>query len=145
MTEELITDYDIRGKSGTELTVETAWNIGKATADWLSTGGSIVVLAHPAQQDVKHAVTEGARLQGRNVVDGGFGDSEAVVSYITTGGLSGGIVISCDDGSDVISIEVYQEDGLRVEKASGLVELYELVQAGNFVPAAVKGELTAIA
>lgn len=145
MTEDLITDTDIRGKNGTELTVETAWNIGKAAADWLSTAGSIVVLAYPTLQDIKHAVTEGVRLQGRNVIDGGTGDGEVAVSFIKTSGLSGAIVIAYDQAADVVSLEIYQEEGLRIEKESGLNELYELVQAGNFVPAAVKGELTAIA
>lgn len=140
-----MTDRTISGKANTELTVEVAWNIGKAVADWLATAGSVVVLAHPALADIKHAACEGVRLQGRNVVDGGAGASEAAVSYIKTGGLSGAIVINYDQATEVISIEVYQEDGLRIEKESGLAELYELVQAGNFVPAAVKGELTAIA
>lgn len=145
MTEDTIIDQAIRGKINTGLTVESAWNIGKAVADWLSTAGSVVVLAHPMQQDMKHAVVEGLRLQGRNVVDGGVGDGEAAIAYIRTDGLSGAVTISYDSVTESIVIEIYQEDGLRVEKDSGLIEVYELAQAGNFVPAAIKGELTAIA
>lgn len=145
MSEELITDYDIRGKINTDITVEVAWNIGKAVADWLSTAGSVVVLAHPGVGEMRHAVTEGLRLQGRAVVDGGVGDKDAVVAYIKTSGLSGGVIINYDQATEIISIELYQEAGLRVEKESGLTDLYETASAGNFVPAAIKGELTAIA
>jgi phosphomannomutase len=145
MTQELITDYDIRGTNATGLTIECAWNIGKATAEWLPTAGSVVVAYVPTQATLANAVIEGIRLQGRNVVDAGGGDKNAAISYIQTAGLSGAVVVSADQVSNVVTIELYQEDGKRIEASSGLKEVYELVQAGNFVPAAVKGEVTAIA
>ena len=70
MSEELIGAYDIRGTKETGLTVECAWNVGKALADWLSTTGSVVVVYVPTQHDIAEAVIEGLRLQGRNVVTG---------------------------------------------------------------------------
>lgn len=145
MSEELITQWDIRGTAATGLTVECAWNIGKALADWLSTLGNIVVVYHPTQQQVAQAVVEGIRLQGRNVVDGGNGDKESVKTYITTAGLSGGVVIGFDDLEKVTVIELYGEDAKRIELENGLRDIRELVQAGNFVPAATKGELTKLA
>lgn len=145
MTEDLITDYDIRGTNETGLTIECAWNIGKAIADWLPTAGSVVVAYVPTQATLANAVIEGVRLQGRNVVDAGGGDKTAAISYIQTSGLSGAVVISADQISNIITIELYQEEGKRIEVASGLSDIYELVKAGNFVPAAIKGELTAIA
>lgn len=142
MSEELITQYDIRGTEATGLTVECAWNIGKALADWLPTVGNVVIVYRPDQKHMADAVIEGLRLQGRNVVDGGHGDKESVKSYIKTAGLSGGVVIDFDDLEKVMVIELYREDAKLVTVDDGLYEIRELVIAGNFVPAASRGELT---
>jgi len=142
MSEELISKYDIRGTEETGLTVECAWNIGKALADWLPTTGSVAVMYLPAQETLAKAVVEGLRLQGRHVVDGGNGDKEAAKSYITTSGLSGAVVIGFDELEKVITIELYQDEARLIDAENGLKEIHELVKAGNFVPAATKGELT---
>jgi len=142
MSEELITQYDIRGTETTGLTVECAWNVGKALADWLPTMGNVVIVYRPDQKHMAEAVIEGLRLQGRNVVDGGHGDKETVKSYIKTAGLSGGVVVDFDDLEKVMVIELYREDAKLVTAEDGLYEIRELVVAGNFVPAASKGELT---
>lgn len=137
--------YDIRGTEATGLTIEYAWNIGKALADWLPTAGSVVVTAVPSQKKLAAAVVEGLRLQGRNVVDGGMSGREGAISYIKTMGLSGGVSVGFDELEHVSVIELYRQDGRLIDSQTGLRELDELVQAGNFVPAVVKGELTAAA
>lgn len=142
MSEELISGYDIRGTEETGLTVECAWNVGKALADWLPTTGSIAVMYIPTQKPIARAVIEGLRLQGRNVVDGGNGDKEAAKSYVSSLGLSGAAVVSFDELEHVTTIELYQEEARLIDSEGGLKEIRELVQAGNFVPAATKGELT---
>lgn len=144
MTEEMMTD-DIRGTDNTGLTVEYAWNIGKAVADWLPTGGSVIVLSVPVGQKTVHAIIEGIRLQGRTVVDGGVGDQDAATAHIKTSGLSGAVVVGVEGSTGVTTIRIYKEDGSLVGAEAGLKEIIELVEAGNFVPAAIKGELTAIA
>ena len=141
MSEELISAYDIRGTEATGLTVECAWNVGKALADWLPTAGSVGVVYTPTQKNIADAVVEGLRLQGRDVVDGGVGDNEAAKTYVTNGGLSGGAVIGFDDDAKVITIELYREDAKLIDSENGLEEIRQLVEAGNFVPAATKGEL----
>ncbi len=145
MSEELISGYDIRGTDDTGLTVECAWNVGKALADWLSTTGSVVVVYVPTQTQIANAVIEGLRLQGRNVIDGGNGDKEAAKTYVSTAGLSGAAVIGFDDLEKVITIELYQEEAKLIESENGLKSIRELIAAGNFVPAAAKGELTQMA
>lgn len=145
MNEEMITDLDIRGTNETGLTMEYAWNVGKAAADWLPTAGSVIVLYVPAAQSTAHAVIEGLRLQGRNVVDGGVGDKDAAVTHIKTSGLSGAVVIGVEESTGLTSIQIYKEDGSLVDRQSGLEAVAELIEAGNFVPAAIKGEVTAIA
>ena len=145
MSEELISKYDIRGTEETGLTVECAWNVGKALADWLPTAGNVAVMYLPTQEAIAKAVIEGLRLQGRDVVDGGHGDREAAKSYVTSAGLSGAAVIGFDELEKLITIELYQEDGKLITIETGLKEIREVVQAGNFVPAAAKGELTHLA
>jgi phosphomannomutase/phosphoglucomutase len=145
MNDEQLSGLDIRGTEATGLTVDRAWNVGKALADWLPTAGSVVVTMIPSQKQLAAAVTEGLRLQGRNVVDGGTSGREGAVSYIKTMGLSGGVSVGYDELEQVSVIELYKEDGRLIDSQTGLAEIDELVRAGNFVPAAVKGELTAIA
>ena len=140
MSEELITACDIRGTEASGLTVECAWNVGKALADWMPTAGDVTVVYVPSQKHIADAVVEGLRLQGRNVIDGGLGDKEAAKTRVTTGGLSGAAVVGYDDESKMTVIELYREDATLIEN-EGLKEIRQLVEAGNFVPAAVKGEL----
>jgi phosphomannomutase len=145
MDDGLTSGFDIRGSEATGLTVDYAWNVGKAMADWLPTAGSVVVTTVPSQKQLASAAIEGLRLQGRNVVDGGNSGREGALSYIKTMGLSGGVSVGYDELEQVSVIELYREDGRLVDSQTGLSEIDELVRAGNFVPAAVKGELTAAA
>lgn len=145
MSNEPISGLDIRGTEATGLTVEYAWNIGKALADWLPTAGSVVVTALPSQTKLAGAIIEGLRLQGRNVVDGGASGRDGAISYIKTMGLSGGVSVGFDELERVSVIELYREDGRLIDSQTGLAELDELARTGNFVPAVVKGELTAAA
>lgn len=145
MTENMITENDIRGTNETGLTIEAAWNVGKAVADWLATAGSVIVLYVPAGQPTAHAIIEGIRLQGRNAIDGGMGDKDAAAMHVKTSGLSGAIVVGVEESTGVTIIQVVKEDGNVVTNETGLKEVGEMVDSGNFVPAAVKGELTAVA
>lgn len=145
MSEELLSAYDIRGTEANGLTVECSWNIGKALADWLPTSGSVVVMALPSKQQMAQAIIEGLRLQGRNVIDGGSGDREAAKSYIKNTGLSGAVVIGFDELEQVTTIELYQHEATLIDSQTGLKDIRDSVEAGNFVPAVIKGELTHLA
>lgn len=141
MSEDLISAFDIRGKEDDGLTVEVAWNVGKALADWLPADGAIAVVYIPTKQHLAEAVIEGLRLQGRDVVDGGFGNNEAIKAHITTHKLAGGVVVGFDELEKLVTLELYQHEGKLVDNENGLKEIRELVNSGNFVPAVVKGEL----
>jgi phosphomannomutase len=145
MSDELISAFDIRGTEETGLTIECAWNVGKALADFLPTTGGVCVMAGDAQADLKRGVIEGLRLQGRAVVDAGLGGKDMVLSLVKTARLSGAVIIGYDELEKMQTIELYQEDTRLIDSQTGLQAIRELVIAGNFVPAAVKGELTAIA
>lgn len=142
MSEELISAYDIRGTEATGLTVECVWNVGKAAADWLPTSGMVLVAGHATQQKLIDAVIEGLRLQGRSVIAAGELTKEQVVERVTTDHLSGAVLVGFDELEQVTTVELYQHEGHLVTNETGLMSLRDLVQAGNFVPAATKGELT---
>jgi len=142
MSDELIGAFDIRGTRESGLTVECAWNVGKAMAEFLPTLGDVAVMTDPLQKEIANAVVEGLRLQGRTVVDGGNGDKDAARSYIKTAQLAGAVVVGYDELEAMTTIELYREDGLLIDSQSGLHTIRDLVEAGNFVPAAEKGELT---
>ena len=144
MSEELISAYDIRGTEDTGLTIDCAWNAGKALADWLSADGDIVVAYTSEYKKLAEAVIEGLRLQGRNVIDAGTSEKDFVTSYIVTGGLAGAVLIGFDEMEKVITIEFYQEGGKLIDRESGLKEICDSVRAGNFVPSASKGSLRSL-
>lgn len=145
MNEELVGGFDIRGTAEEGLTVEHAWNVGKAIADWLPTAGQVAVVTAASQEELARAVIEGLRLQGRDVLDGATGDKDVAMALIPKLGLSGAVVVGYDELEKVATIELYQQDGRLVDSQTGLGDIRELVEAGNFVPAAVKGELTNLA
>lgn len=124
--------------------MERAWNIGKALADWLPTYGAVVVLrGYGSNETLMAALVEGLRLQGRPVIDAGKGDKPVLLEIIKADGLSGGVIVSRDDDQDVSVIEMFDDKAELVSAENGLTDIAELVDAANFVPAAVKGELTA--
>lgn len=141
MSEELISAYDIRGTEAAGLTIECAWNVGKALADWLPTSGRVLVVTNQAQTQLAQAVIEGLRLQGRAVIDAGEMTKEAVVEQITAAGLSGAAIVGFDALDEASTIELYENEGRLVTSETGLTSIRELVQAGNFVPAVIKGDL----
>jgi hypothetical protein len=145
MSEELISAYGIRGTESTGLTIECAWNAGKALADWLPASGPVAVAYVPSQESIADAAIEGLRLQGRDVVNLGDRGKDFVLSYIVTNNLSGAIVVEFDELAKQITIEFYDEKAKLVEGKAGLQDICQLVEAGNFVPAALKGELLPVA
>lgn len=145
MSEELISAYDIRGTEATGLTVECAWNVGKAVADWLPTNGVVLVGGDTPEIKLREAVIEGLRLQGRAVLHAPSLTKEQVIEYITAHHLSGAILVGFDELADMKTIEIYEHEGHLVTSETGLRSLHDLVQAGNFVPAATKGDVTSLA
>lgn len=146
MIEETFTAYDIRAKLQAGASLEFAWNVGRALAEWLSTTGSVaVVRGQNADEELVGAVIEGLRLQGRDVSDAGARDKEALIALVQQAGHSGAVLVAHDQLTDEVTIELYREEGRLVDSESGLYEIKELMNAGNFVPAAVKGDVTTLA
>jgi hypothetical protein len=115
-----------------------AWNIGKAVAEWLTMPGYVVVVHVPMRQNEARAIIEGLRLQGRDVADRGHGDVQAAKEYLRNAQGAGAVVVG--QVGDAVTIEICQADGHAVTGAV-LQRLWEQAAAGNFIPAAVKGNL----
>ncbi len=138
----IFSSFDIRGRLSDSLTPEYAWNVGKAFSDFLPEDGHIVVLSdESAEPKIISALIEGIRLQGRDVVDAGHGAIERLIQVTADEKPAGSLYISHDAMQDLEVIQLYQEDGVALSSDNGLIELGELVESGNFVPAATKGEL----
>lgn len=145
MIEETFTAYDIRAKLQSGASLEFAWNVGRALSEWLPTTGRVaVVRGHDADEQLFGAVVEGLRLQGRDVCDAGTKDKEALVEFIKHQGLSGAVLVASDQLTNEVTIELYNEEGRLIDSESGLQEIEALMAAGNFVPAAVKGDVITI-
>ena len=141
MSDEVFTPYDIRGTIKEGVSLEVAWNIGKALADWLPTFGVVAVAnTEGAANQLVQSVIEGVRLQGRDVVPR-QGDKTALVQLIQSAGYSGGIYLGYDEVSTRAIIELYGEAGQAITAENGLNDIAELVRGGNFVPAIDKGHL----
>lgn len=141
----IFSSTDIRGRLGDSLTPEYAWNVGKAFADWLPQDGHITIVAEAgAEPKIIHAIVEGVRLQGRAVLDGGQGDAQHLIKLAADKRPAGSILVSHDEAQNLEVVELYQENGVLVTSDNGLVDISQLVEAGNFVPATIKGELLSV-
>lgn len=132
---------DIRGRASDSLTTDYAWNIGKALAEWLPQDGDVIVCGtDTTNATTMHALTEGVLLQGRDVIDAATTSQADVGSLIREAQAAGGVCIAHDDLQDMEIITLFDAQGAPITADSGLTELRELIEAGNFLPAPVKGE-----
>lgn len=137
--------YDIRGNAHDTLTVEYAWTVGKAFSEWLPDQGDVVVYkAQNANGDIAHGLVEGLILQGRTVVDGGYGDHDTVVTTVQDLRAVGGVFISHDEAQNIEIITLFSSDGVAIDQSKGLMDIQELVDSGNFLPAAEKGHIKSL-
>lgn len=137
--------YDIRGRIGQTLTVEYAWTVGKAFAEWLTDEEDIVIVrGADADESIVHALTEGLLLQGRDVIDAGEGDQQKAVETIGEKQAAGGVLITHDTLQDIGIITLFDAQGIAVTAERGLEALEQMIDAGNFIPASKKGEVKTV-
>jgi phosphomannomutase len=137
--------YDIRGHAADTLTVEYAWTVGKAFSEWLPEQGDVVVFKEQnAHGDIAHGFVEGMLLQGRNIIDGGYGDKAAVIAAINDHKAVGGALVSHDEVQNLEIIALFDGQGSVVDQAAGLLDVQQLADSGNFLPAAEKGHIKSI-
>jgi hypothetical protein len=104
----------------------------------------VVARTASANDALVHAFIEGILLLGGNVIDCGEGDEQAVIGAIKDNQASGGAHINHDDLQNVEVIALYDATGATITSDTGLGEISELVESGNFLPAATKGQITTL-
>jgi len=136
--------YDIRGKVGTELSVDLCKKIGQATTEWLPIAG-IVAVGHdmrPDSRQLADAMIEGLREQGRDVWDIGEVTSDMIYFAIGAYNLAGGAVITAShNAGDYNGVKIYRDKVTPVGLDSGLAEIRDLARKAEFTPASASGSL----
>lgn len=130
--------YDVRGTVGTQLTPEVCERIGKALADWLPEDGPVALGydMRPDSQELARAVSEGLRLQGREVWNIGQVTSDMIYFAIGHLDIAGGAMVTAshNPGKDN-GIKIYRDKVTPVGLESGLAEIRDKAVANNFAPA----------
>lgn len=126
--------YDIRGKLGDELNEEIAYKIGRAYGDIYSPK-TIVVGAdiRLTSEGLKKAVTKGLNDAGVDVIDLGMTGTEEVYFAAFHLDVQGGIEVTASHNPiDYNGMKLVRENARPIGMESGLREIRDLVESGNF-------------
>lgn len=126
--------YDIRGRMPDELSVDIAWRIGRATAEFLGSGaqpktvvvGGDIRLSTP---ELKSALSDGLRAGGVEVIDLGLCGTEEI--YFATSHLSadGGIMVTASHNpKDYNGMKLVREQSKPISGDTGLREIQRLAE-----------------
>ena len=136
--------YDIRGRVGTELTPEVTEVIGKAFAEWLPETGIVAVGRdmRPDSKDLADGIIRGLRAQGRDVWDIGEVTSDMIYFAVGANALAGGAMVTASHNpGDYNGIKLCREMAKPVGEESGLYEVRDSAQVGQFEAANTEGSL----
>lgn len=127
--------YDVRGKVGSELNIESVGLMGQALGKWLPESGIVAVGRdmRPDSAELAGAMIEGLRAQGRDVWD--IGEVTSDMIYFTVGhfGLAGGAMITASHNpGEYNGIKFCREEAKPIGEESGLLEIRDLTLANNF-------------
>lgn len=145
MLNEIFKAYDVRGKVGSELTVEIAEEIGKAFADWVPQEGPIAIgrdmRVDSAQ--LSQALIRGITSQGRDVVDIGLVTSDMIYFAVGKFGYAGGMMVTASHNpGEYNGIKFCREEAKPVGIESGLAEVRDMVEKKNHKPSERVGQST---
>lgn len=135
--------YDVRGKVGSELTVEVTAKIGKAFASWLPEKGPIAVGRdmRPDSQELAQGIIAGLTDQGREVWDIGEVTSDMIYFAVGNFGLAGGVMITASHNpGEYNGIKFCREEAKPVGEETGLFDVRDLAEKNQFEPAIQKGQ-----
>lgn len=139
---EIFKAYDVRGKTDGELTADVCYAIGRATADWLPSEGTVAV-GHDMRPDSKafaKAMIDGLTKQGRPVWDIGEVTSDMIYFAIGKWDLAGGVVITAShNAGNYNGVKIYRDKVTPVGLDSGLAEIRDRAAAGEYTSAREPG------
>jgi phosphomannomutase len=137
--------YDIRGKVGSELSVELVENVGKALADWLPSEGPVAV-GHdmrPDSAELAAALVVGLTTQGRDVWDIGQVTSDMIYFTVGKHNLAGGAMITASHNpGDYNGIKLCREQARPIGIESGLADIRDNIAAQKYKASDHQGHLT---
>lgn len=127
--------YDVRGKVGSELNVESVGLMGQALGQWLPESGIVAVGRdmRPDSAELAGAMIEGLRAQGRDVWDIGEVTSDMIYFAVGHFGLAGGAMITASHNpGEYNGIKFCREEAKPIGEESGLLEIRDLTLANSF-------------
>ena len=139
--------YDIRGHLGTQLNSDIAYRIARAYAEWLKP--TTVVLGGDIREtsaELKHALANGLRDAGVEVLDLGMVGTEEVYFATWHLGVDGGIEVTASHNPiDYNGFKLVRKGSQPISADTGLHAIRELAEQGDFAaPKAERGAYTHI-
>ena len=134
--------YDVRGRVPEELNPELAYNIGRATVQFL--GAHKVVVGRDVREsgpELSEALIQGIQEQGANVCDIGICGTEMVYFGTPHLGADAGIMITASHNPpEYNGMKIVREGARPVSGNTGLKDIEQLARVGEFTPPNQKGE-----
>ena len=139
--------YDIRGQLGTQLNSDIAYRIARAYAEWLKP--TTVVLGGDIREtsaELKHALANGLRDAGVEVLDLGMVGTEEVYFATWHLGVDGGIEVTASHNPiDYNGFKLVRKGSQPISADTGLHAIRALAEQGDFAaPKAERGAYTQI-
>ncbi|MFW2075053.1 phosphomannomutase CpsG [Acinetobacter gerneri] len=133
--------YDIRGKLGTELNEEIAYNIGRAYGQIYQPKTVVVGCdVRLSSEDLKQATIKGLNDAGVNVLDLGLTGTEEVYFGAFHLDVQGGIEVTASHNPmDYNGMKLVRENSRPISADTGLKEIQALAESGDFTAVAEKG------
>ena len=136
--------YDIRGRIPVQLNEDIAYRIGRAYAAWLKPKNVVVGYdIRLTSESLCNSLSEGLLDAGVDVINIGQCGTEEI--YFATSHLqtSGGIVVTASHNpKDYNGMKLVREDSKPISGDTGLNEIKDIAEAGDFAPIARRGTLT---
>lgn len=133
--------YDIRGKLGEQLDTDVAYRIGRAFGQYLQ--AKTVVLGgdvRATSEALKLALADGLMDAGVDVIDLGMTGTEEVYFATFHLGVCGGIEVTASHNPlDYNGMKLVQQGARPISSDSGLLEIKQLAEQGNFAVVNHKG------
>ncbi len=136
-TDSVFKAYDIRGLSGTELTSELAYAVGRAVGDYLPEVGPVIVGRdmRPDSLALQESVIKGLIDQGRDVWDVGLVSTDMV--YFGAGHFSesaGGVMVTASHNPGKYNgIKLCGHGAIPMGATNGLLDIKRIVAEDAFM------------
>ncbi len=138
--------YDIRGRLPDQLNEDIAWRIGRAYAQLIKP--QQVVIGHDVRassQSLSNALAKGLTEGGSDVLDIGLCGTEEIYHATFSQKLDGGIMVTASHNPiDYNGMKLVREQSKPISGDTGLGEIQELAESGNFSASDRVGKVTPV-